>query len=121
MEKRLPYQESEEYLIELIDKKTENAIMLHRKAKSRKRWSMMTASAAAVALLLIGFGVKLMFEKDKQPIVTLSGDGPLDEFLNLRGGHAHHLLHGLGVGDVVAGDHRVLDMLVEVVEFHVRH
>lgn len=82
MEKRLPYQESEEYLIELIDKKTENAIMLHRKAKSRKRWSMMTASAAAVALLLIGFGVKLMFEKDKQPIVTLSGDGPLDEFLN---------------------------------------
>ena len=82
MEKRLPYQESEEYLIVLIDKKTENAIMLHRKAKSRKRWSMMTASAAAVALLLIGFGVKLMFEKDKQPIVTLSGDGPLDEFLN---------------------------------------
>ena len=82
MEKRLPYQESEEYLSELIDKKTENAILLHRKAKSRKRWSMMTASAAAVALLLIGFGVKLMFEKDKQPIVTLSGDGPLDEFLN---------------------------------------
>ena len=44
---------------------------------------------------------------------------PIDEFLYLFGSLAHHLLYRLTVGDVVAGNHRVLDMLVEIVEFKV--
>ena len=46
---------------------------------------------------------------------------PLHELLYLLGCHAHHLLHGLAVGDVVAGDDGVGDMLVEGVYLHVRH
>ena len=80
--KRLPYHESEEYLNELIDEKTENAIRIHGKANTRKRWSVITASAAAVALLLISFGVSLMHDQAKQPIIAHGSDGPLDEFLN---------------------------------------
>lgn len=80
--KRLPYQESDEYLSELIDAKTENAIRNQGKTQSRKRWSVKAASAAAVLALLIGFGLTMMHQQDKQPIVTLSSDGPLDEFLN---------------------------------------
>ena len=44
---------------------------------------------------------------------------PIDEFPYLLGSLAHHLLYSLTVGDVVAGNHRVLDMLVEIVEFKV--
>ena len=80
--KRLPYQESEEYLNELIDAKTENAIRLQGRANTRKRWRIMAASAAAVVLLLIGFGVSLMHDPAWQPIVAQSSDGPLDDFLN---------------------------------------
>ena len=46
---------------------------------------------------------------------------PADEFLDLLRSLAHHLFDGGTVGDVVAGYHRVLDMLIEVVEFEVRH
>ena len=46
---------------------------------------------------------------------------PLHELLYLLGCHAHHLFHGLAVGDVVAGDDGVGDMLVEGVYLHVRH
>ena len=48
-------------------------------------------------------------------------DAPFYELLYLLRRHAHHLFHGLAVGDVVAGNHRVLDVLVEVVEFEVGH
>lgn len=80
--KRLPYQESEEYLNELIDAKTENAIWVQGRANTRKRWRIMAASAAAVVLLLIGFGVSLMHDQARQTIVAQSSDGPLDEFLS---------------------------------------
>ena len=38
---------------------------------------------------------------------------PIDEFLDLLRSIAYHLLHRLAVGDIVTGDNRVGDMLVE--------
>ena len=46
---------------------------------------------------------------------------PLHEFFDLFRRFPHHLLHGLPVAHEVAGNHGVLDVLVEVVHFHVCH
>ena len=78
--KRMPYQESKEYLDVLIDKVTENAINHQGTARSRSRLGVMLASAAAVVLLVIGIGFSLFNNQDKS--TTISSQGPLDEFLN---------------------------------------
>ena len=46
-------------------------------------------------------------------------NAPVDELTYLFRCLAHHLFYGLTVGDVVARDHGVLDVLVEVVELEV--
>ena len=79
--KQMPYNESEEYLDGLIDHATEQAIKQHAVGRGRHRWTVMTASAAAVALLLISIGVTVMNDKGRQT-VTLQAEGPIDEFLS---------------------------------------
>ena len=54
-------------------------------------------------------------------LLTVEVDPPLHQFLNLCRGVAHHLLHGGTVADVVARYHRVVDVLVEVVNSQVGH
>ena len=46
---------------------------------------------------------------------------PVHQFLDLTGRHLDDLFNGLGVADVVAGNHRVFDVFVEVVELEVGH
>ena len=53
--------------------------------------------------------------------VLVEVDTPRDEFLNLCRGIAHDLFHGFAVADVVARNHRVLDVLVEIVDQQVGH
>ena len=77
--KRMPYQESEKYLDGLIDQVTQKAIH-HADTRHRPRLAMRLASAAAVALLVIGIGFTL-FNGQNDP-VTISDQGPLDEFLS---------------------------------------
>ena len=48
-------------------------------------------------------------------------DTPVHEFLNLLRGLTYHLLHSSTVGDVITCNHRVLDVLVEIIEFEVGH
>ena len=48
-------------------------------------------------------------------------DTPVHEFLDLLGGLTHYLFHSGTVADIITCNHRVLDMLVEVVEFEVGH
>ncbi len=48
-------------------------------------------------------------------ILAVEVDTPVDELFDLLGRHRHHLLHGLGVADVVTGYHGVFDMLFEIV------
>jgi hypothetical protein len=54
-------------------------------------------------------------------ILAVKVDTPLYELLYLLRSHAYHLLYGLPVTDVVAGYHRVLYVLVEVVNLQVGH
>ena len=48
--------------------------------------------------------------------VLVEVDAPLDEFLNLCRGIAHHLFHGFAVADVVARNHCVLNVLFKVID-----
>ena len=54
-------------------------------------------------------------------VLAVEVDAPLHQLLYLFGSHAHHLLYGLAVADVVAGNERVGDMLVEIVKFQISH
>ena len=81
IEKRLPYQENDEYLDSLIDSATEHAITHHAHSRSKWRVSIMAISAAAVTLLVIGSGISLFNGQASQP-VPMNSQGPLDEFLN---------------------------------------
>ena len=78
--KRMPYRESEEHLDTLIDKATENAINHQVQTNRRSRLGVMLASAAAVALLVLGIGFTLFKGQDKP--ATTGDQGPLDEFLS---------------------------------------
>ncbi len=79
--KKMPYSESKEYLDGLIDRATEQAIKQHVTAKSRRRWAVTAASAAAVALLVISIGLTVMNNDSQRAAVTLQTEGPIDEFL----------------------------------------
>lgn len=80
--KRLPYNERAEYLSSLVDSTTEKAIVHDAHARRSRRLSMMAASVAAVALLVIGIGVAVNNNIGSSIPVTAQADGPLDEFLN---------------------------------------
>ena len=40
---------------------------------------------------------------------------PLHQFFNLFGCHPHHLLNGSTITDIVTGNDRIFDMLIEIV------
>ena len=46
---------------------------------------------------------------------------PLHQFANLLWRTAHHLLNGLAVADIVASNHCVLDVLLEIVDSQIGH
>ena len=77
--KKMPYRESEEYLDNLIDVTIEKAIH-QASTRRRQRVGIIIASAAAVALLVVGIGLTL-FNGQSDP-VAISDQGPLDEFLS---------------------------------------
>lgn len=79
--KKMPYSESEEYLDGLIDRTTDQAIKRQAMGRRRRRWGVMLASAAAVALLVISIGLTVISNESQQPAVTLQSGGPIDEFL----------------------------------------
>ena len=79
--KRMPYSESEEYIDGLIVRATEQAIKHRVVARSRRRWGVMAASVAAVALLLVSIGLTVMNNESQRAAVTLQTEGPIDEFL----------------------------------------
>lgn len=80
--KKMPYTESQEYLDGLIDRTTEQAVKQHVVTRSRRRWGVMVASAAAVALLLVSIGLTVMNNESQRPDVTLQTQSPIDEFLS---------------------------------------
>ena len=51
--------------------------------------------------------------------LSVEVDTPADQVLYLCGRHGYHLLHRLGVADVVAGYHSVLDMLLKVIRHQI--
>lgn len=80
-EKRLPYKESQEYINSLIDRAVENAIMSSPEVRRRWRPGLMV-SAAAVALLVIGIGLKAFHDERTATTTVMAIESPLDEFLN---------------------------------------
>ena len=54
-------------------------------------------------------------------LIPVEVDTPFHEFTYLLRRIPHHLLHSLGIRDIVAGNHRVLDVLVEIIELQVCH
>ena len=54
-------------------------------------------------------------------VLTVEVHTPLYQFLDLRRCVPDHLLHGSAVTDVVARNHRVLDVFLKVVNSQVRH
>ena len=80
--KKMPYSESQEYLDGLIDRATEQAVKQLVVTRSRRRWGVMVASAAAVALLLVSIGLSVMNNESQRPDVTLQTQSPIDEFLS---------------------------------------
>ena len=79
--KRMPYRENEEYLNNLIEVSTEKAIQQQSPAKRSWHRRLMFTSAAAVAILIVGFGIAL-FNRTNDPALPMSEQGPLDEFLS---------------------------------------
>lgn len=79
--KRMPFRETGDYLDNLIDNATEKAITHHATAKRSLHRMLMIASAAAVALLIIGSGIALFNARNTHQ-VAMTEQGPLDEFLN---------------------------------------
>lgn len=78
--KKLPYQESEEYLDKLVDSSVEQALGQAGTRKPR-RAAWMLATAASV-LLAIGIGMVITGNVAHHDAVVVQGDGPFDEFLN---------------------------------------
>lgn len=80
--KKLPYEESEAYLDQLIEQATEHAIRQGRKNKSSRRLVAMITSAAAVVLLVMGIGLRITNHGGKADAVAQQVESPIDEFLN---------------------------------------
>lgn len=76
----MPYRENGKYLDDLIGETTEKAIAQYATARRHWHTRLKAAAAAAVVLLAVGLGIILFNVKDNQQ-VTMSGQGPLDEFL----------------------------------------
>ena len=73
--------------------------------------SMMQNAELRVAALAVQVELTLLVAVEVHP--------PLHELFNLAGRILHHLFNGIAVADVVARNHRVLDVLLEVVNLEV--
>ena len=81
--KRLPYQESEDYLNNLIDATAEKAISRHATVSKRRQWALIALSAAASIAIIAGVGITILHQQERPSIMTaVNESGPLDEFLN---------------------------------------
>ena len=79
--KRMPYRESGEYVDNLIDATTDRAIKQQAMARRSRLRGLIAASAAAVAVLIVSLSISLFNGKSTQQ-AAMTGQGPLDEFLN---------------------------------------
>ena len=82
--KRMPYTESNEYVGELLNRVTEEAIR-HDSGKSRSRARvriMIGSAAAAVMLLLVGIGIVRFQQADQSVAKNTMVQSPIDQFLN---------------------------------------
>ena len=80
--KKMPYQENEAYLDDLINQATEQAILHERKKKASRRLTMMMTSAAAVVLLVVGVGLTVINHNSKAVAPIQQAESPMDQFLN---------------------------------------
>ena len=86
------------------------------------------AQCAYERLLNLGAGIVGVMQDAKLGVTTLSVkvelaiglfvkfNTPLYQLLNLRGRLAYNLLNGCPVANMVAGNHRILDVLVEIID-----
>ena len=80
--KRMPYQESGEYVSQLISRSTEQAISESRKAQHRPIRQWMAAAAVSV-VLLAGAGITLFHTADDETIASAeTAISPIDQFLD---------------------------------------
>ena len=63
----------------------------------------------------------LTMQVEETVLLLIKVDTPLHQFLNLRWSHSHHLLYSSWVRDIVASNHRILNMLLEVIHDDVSH
>lgn len=80
--KRLPYNESDRYVDDLVERTTSEALARRPRSANRRHMGMMVASAAAALALIIGVGITLFHDGQQQQLSSAANAGPLDEFLN---------------------------------------
>ncbi|MBR5102868.1 MAG: hypothetical protein IK092_07065 [Muribaculaceae bacterium] len=79
--KQLPYDESEEYLEQLINDSTQKAIN-NSKSKSKSKTVKWIAAAASIAII-VGLGITFSSKLIKsKKVTTMQVSSPLDDFLN---------------------------------------
>lgn len=97
IQKRMPYTESEDYLDQLVQKATENAILQGKQPVAKRRSIYTFVASAAAVLLLLTIGITQFRSHDDQMAtmqqessslmadngsVSMEDAGPIDEFLN---------------------------------------
>ena len=78
--KKMPYEESEEYLDGLITRATEGAIKHQAAMQVKSHWRKIRLSAAAAVLIVVGIGTAV-WKVQQQTVATMASESPLDEFL----------------------------------------
>jgi len=80
--KRMPYNENDDYVSQLVSRATEHALGQPRQVSLRHQWTLW-AAAAAVVVLIAGAGLtyynKVLVT---QELTAQQETGPIDQFLN---------------------------------------
>ena len=98
--KKMPYQESPEYLNQLIERTTETAIRQSQRPKAVVRPLLRSVAAAAVAVLLVFVGVSVWSPTAEQQVVQSEMASPVDDFLNSISDEEVQLLAYYDIDDV---------------------
>lgn len=80
--KKMPYQESSEYLNQLIERTTETAIRQSQRPKDVMRPLLRYVAAAAVVALFVFVGFSLWSPTMEQQVAQSEMSSPVDDFLN---------------------------------------
>ena len=97
--KKMPYQESPEYLNQLIERTTETAIRQSQRPQCKVRPLLRYVAAAAVAVLLIFAGISIWYPAtEQQPLAQT--ESPVDDFLNNISDEEVQLLAYYDIDDV---------------------